>query len=175
MNKKLEIQLCSEDDADAISAVAIRSYMDYYLHLWNDDGSWYINRSFLPHVIRKEMHDHNARFYLLKIENENIGFMKLNLEKPLPELGCLNAMELERIYLLKTFAARGFGRQAIQFCKQLAQKMNREMLWLKSMDSSPAIDFYQRLGFTVCGSSTLDYEIMKPEFRGMKTLAMKLQ
>jgi diamine N-acetyltransferase len=175
MNSKVEIQLCNAEHVEIISAIAIKSYNDFYLYLWKDDGSWYTSRSFAPDVIKLEMRDSNARFFLLKVGVEAVGFMKLNLHQPLEELGHTNAMELERIYIVKSFAGRGVGRHAVQYCEGLAKEMNREILWLKSMDSSPALDFYRRLGFEICGSFILDFEVMKPEFRGMKILMKKLQ
>ena len=173
MSKELEIRVCTADDASKISAVAIKSYNDFYLYLWNDDGSWYVNRSFLPGVIKREIENQNSRFYLLQLAGEAIGFMKLNLNQPLEEY--TNAMELERIYIMKAFERKGLGRQAIEFCVNLAREMKKEIVWLKSMDSSPAVVFYQRLGFEVCGSFTLDFEMMKPEFRGMKIMMKKLK
>ena len=175
MKNKPEIKLCTVADVDAISKVALKSYNEFYLYLWKDDGSWYTSRSFLPSVLEKEMENPNARFFLLKLAGEPIGFMKLNLDQPLTEPGYSNAMELERLYIVKAFASKGVGRQALQYCVDLASEMNKEILWLKSMDSSPALDFYQRNGFEVCGTSVLNYEMMKPEFRGMKILMKKLR
>jgi diamine N-acetyltransferase len=175
MNKELEIVECTAADANKISEVAIKSYNEFYLYLWNDDGSWYVNRSFRPEIIKAEIENPNSRFYLLKFAGEAIGFMKLNLDQPLDALGYTKAMELERIYITKTFERKGLGRQAIEYCVNIASEMKTEIVWLKSMDSSPALEFYQRLGFEVCGSYTLDFEMMKPEFRGMKILMKKLQ
>ena len=174
MNKELEIQRCAAADSNEISRVAIQAYNEFYLYLWKDDGSWYIKRSFLPEVIREEIEDPNARVYLLKYDGAAIGFMKVNLDKALEEFGIRNGMELERIYIRKAFGGKGFGRKAIQFCEDLARGRSKEVLWLKSMDSSPAIVFYQRFGFEICGSFTLHYKMMKPEFRGMKVLMKKL-
>ena len=175
MSDKLEIQACTVADASKISEVAIKSYKDYYLYLWNDDGSWYINRSFLPETLKKEIKNPNARFYSLIAAGETIGFMKLNLQQPLAGTGYTNAMELERIYIVKAFAGKGFGRRAVEFCVQQAMDMNKDIVWLKSMDSSAAIAFYERLGFEECGTFTLDFKLMKPEFRGMKIFMKKLR
>ena len=175
MNNRLEIDRCTLADANKISEAAIKSYKAFYLYLWEDDGSWYINRSFLPEVIREEMRNPNARFYSLKLAGEIIGFMKLNIDQPLEGSTYQNAIELERIYILKPFAGKGFGRQAVDFCVELGKKMNKDIVWLKSMDSSEAIVFYERLGFKVCGNFRLDFELMKPEYRGMKILMKKLR
>ncbi len=175
MSATLQIQACSVKDVGLICEVAIKSYNDYYLYLWYDDGGWYINRSFSRHQVEKEIQDPNAAFFLLKSRSEYVGFMKLNIDQPLPGYEEMKAMELERIYLLKSASGKGFGRQAMQFCFNRAKQRHKELLWLKSMDSSQAINFYKRMGFVECGQFQLDFEMMKPEFRGMVILKKPLQ
>src|SRR3954466_2459891 len=157
-------------DANAVSDIAIRAYRDYYLYLWNDDGSWYINRSFKPEVIAEEMQDPNAAYYMLALNEDPIGFIKLNIDQPLIKYEHLNCIELERIYLLKSASGHGFGRRAMEFCFAFGQERNKDLIWLKSMDSSDALHFYKRLGFEECGTFTLDFELMKHEYGGMKVL-----
>jgi hypothetical protein len=52
--------------------------------------------------------------------------------------------------------------------------LNKEIIWLKAMDSSDAVLFYERLGFERCGTSILDFEQMKIDFRGMIIMMKKL-
>ena len=174
MKSTLEIEACTAADINMISEVAIRAYRDFYLYLWEDDGSWYINRSFTPQQIEKEIKDTNAIYFSIKTDGKIVGFMKLNIDQPLLGHEDFNAMELERIYLLKAVSGKGIGRKAMQFCIDVAKKKNKEIIWLKSMDSSEAINFYKRMGFLECGNSQLDFELMKPRYRGMKTFMKKL-
>ena len=174
MKDALRITTCTAADIEDISEVAIRAYRDTYLYLWNDDGSWYINRSFLPVQIQKELMDPNAIYMSLWSHEEVMGFMKLNIDQPLTGYENLNALELERIYLLKSASGKGFGTQALEYCFDFARKRNKEIVWLKCMDSSSAIHFYKRMGFVECGESLLDFPLMKPEFRRIKTFMKKL-
>lgn len=174
MKSLLKIEACSSADINMISEVAIRAYRDFYLYLWEDDGSWYINRSFMPHQIQKEIVDINTAYFSLKSGGEVVGFMKLNIDRPLKGHEEWNALELERIYLLKAASGIGIGRQAVEFCFDFARKRKKEIIWLKSMDSSEAIYFYKKMGFEECGDSQLDFELMKPQYRGMITFLKKL-
>jgi GNAT superfamily N-acetyltransferase len=175
MISELQIMRCNVENAEEIAEVAVRAYRDHYLYLWNDDGSWYVNRCFNLSQIKKEISNNKAAFFLLKEKGKAIGFLKLNIDQPLEGLKETNAMELERIYLLKAATRKGFGAQAIAFCFDLARKMKKKIIWLNSMDSTEALHFYYRLGFSECGSFRLDFEIMKPEFRGMKILMKNLE
>jgi len=51
----LQIIPCTAKDAEALSEIAIRSYRDFYLYLWHDDGEWYIQRSFAAAVFEKQL------------------------------------------------------------------------------------------------------------------------
>jgi hypothetical protein len=49
----LGIVRCGVEDAKELSDVATRSYNDFYLYLWHDNGQWYVNRCFTPSVFEK--------------------------------------------------------------------------------------------------------------------------
>ena len=42
------------------------------------------------------------------------------------------------------------------------------------MDSSRSVGFYEQNGFVKCGTYTLPFEQMKPEYRGMYVLKLEL-
>src|SRR5436309_9735784 len=115
MNNEFTISKCTLTDAEEVSEIAVRAYRDHYLYLWKDDGSWYVNRSFTVPQFQKELIDPNAAFFLLKEKNVDVGFMKLNLEEPLQGFELFSALELERIYLLKSASRKGLGRKALEF------------------------------------------------------------
>ena len=83
-----------------------------------------------------------------------------------------NALELERIYLTKNGQGRGIGQRLVQLTIDAARSRGKDVVWLKAMDTShAAVGFYEKMGFKTCGTMRLDFDIMKPEMRGM--IAMK--
>lgn len=170
----LEIIPCTTQDVERLSDIAIRAYADFYLYLWHDNGEWYINRCFTPTVLEKELKDPNASIYFLEENQQAVGFLKLNIDQPLKNYEHYNCIELERIYLMKSATGRGLGRRVVEFCFDYGRKLNKEIIWLKAMDSSDAVLFYERLGFERCGTSILDFEQMKIDFRGMIIMMKKL-
>lgn len=155
-------------DASLLSQVAIWAYSDHYLHLWHDAGAWYIARSFSPDVLRRELENSNARFYFVYLGEEPVGFLKLNTHRPSPCHETANAMELERIYLTKAVTGQGIGKACIQFVVDQARQLHKQLVWLKSMDSShDALAFYRKMGFVPCDTDRLTFGVMKEEFRGM--------
>jgi GNAT superfamily N-acetyltransferase len=174
VSSTLQIVPCNLEDVQTISEVAIRSYKDFYLYLWHDDGSWYINRSFSQSVLNEEIKDRNHAFFLLNEKHNPVGFLKLNIERPLKKYEQYNCIELERIYLIKSATGKGYGQHAMNFCFDYARGLKKDILWLKAMDSSAAVSFYESLGFEHCGSFSLEFSQMKEEFRGMVIMMKRL-
>jgi len=170
----LEIFPCSIKDAKKLSDIAIRAYKDFYLYLWYDNGDWYINHSFAPSVFENQLEDPNHAFFLLNDKEKPVGFLKLNIDQPLEGHGQYNAIEIERIYFIKEATGKGHGRQVMEFCYDYARKLKKEIVWLKTMDSSDAVLFYKELEFDICGNFMLDFRQMKPEFRGMIIMMKRL-
>src|SRR5215210_4628256 len=95
----IEIKQIDVADAPALQAIAVQAYSDHYLDTWNDNGAWYLQTFFNIGRLLEELGDPLARFYLIFDLGEPVGFLKLNVDKPLP--GTIkNALELERIYLI---------------------------------------------------------------------------
>lgn len=166
---------CTLHHLPALQRIALQAYQDHYLYLWLDGGAWYIQRSFSETILRQELEDAQVAFYLVYNDEEPVGFLKLNLHRELEgEYSAADALELERIYLLASAAGKGIGRQVLAFTQTIARKYNKRVVWLKAMDSSRSVNFYEQNGFEKCGTYTLPFEQMKPEYRGMYVMRQLL-
>jgi diamine N-acetyltransferase len=170
---EIRITPCTLADLRTLQDIAIRSYNDHYLYLWFDGGAWYVDRSFREEALHDELTDPNAAFYMIYADEELVGFLKLNLHNAFENYPAEEALELERIYLTKAASGKGIGREAVKFTKRMASMYNKRVVWLKAMDSSRSVEFYEQNGFVKCGTYTLPFEQMKPEYRGM--FVMKLE
>ncbi len=176
----------SVEDAEWLSLIAKKAYFDNYTHLWHDDGAWYAERCFNAEQLRTELSDDNALFYGVKDGTDPLGFLKININYPLSKTTCQskdlslltfeteeipNALELERIYLTKKGQGKRIGQRLVQLTVDAARSRGIDMVWLKAMTLSPAVSFYEKMGFKICGTMRLDFEQMKIEMRDM--VAMK--
>jgi GNAT superfamily N-acetyltransferase len=166
----ITIHPCSTTDIPLLSEVATAAYLAHYTYLWHDNGEYYVNMSFSPDRFKQEMADTNARFYLIYLENEAVGFLKLNLDKGIDHYSADFALELERIYILPKATGQGVGKKVMDFVLDIARNRQKSLVWLKSMDSSKALPFYQRHGFQIQGSALLDFAPMKDKYRNILTL-----
>ena len=167
-DKNISLKKIKAEDAALLSQVATKAYCDHYLHLWNEGGAWYIEKSFAVKNLEEELNDVNAWFCIVYYSNEAVGFLKLNIDATLKGEEDKKALELERIYLTKSAAGKGIGTFLLNYTFKIAAAKNKELIWLKVMDSSQAaIQFYKKMGFEICGTHYLDFPQMKEKFRGM--------
>ncbi|WP_019987272.1 GNAT family N-acetyltransferase [Rudanella lutea] len=166
----VQITPLTTTDAPALSEIALRAYRDHYLDYWYDRGEWYMKRSFDPAVLSAELADPTALFFLVSLDSEPVGFLKINPDHPLPGTTDPRSFELERIYLIGRVTGRGVGRAALTFTENLGRERGKTVLWLKAMDTSDALQFYNRVGFETCGTLQLEFPQMKVERRGMVIL-----
>ncbi len=172
--KEIEVRKLEAKDAVLLSEVAIKAYSDHYLHLWQDGGKWYINKCFTVEILTAELNDSNTAFYLALYDNVPVGFLKLNIDAPLHGKD-KDALELERIYLNKEATGKGIGSQLMRLTIKIAEENNKELVWLKAMDTSEAsIAFYEKMGFIITGTYTLPHQLMKEELRGMVIMGKSL-
>lgn len=170
----IELRKVQLTEVETLSNIAIEAYYDHYIHLWFDGGKWYVDKCFNINQLSKEVADLNNEYYLIEEEKFTYGFLKLRPNNPLEQQNG-DGFEIERIYLIQEATGKGFGEKIMNFAIQKAKDLGKDYVWLKAMDSSEsAIKFYQKLGFQVCGTSTLEFEMMKPEVRGMVTMVKRI-
>ena len=102
---------------------------------------------------------------MTQVEEEDYGFFKVNVDAPLHEYTAKEAMELQRIYFLQKATGKGLGRVVMKRIEIYAQKLNKKVVWLKVMDSSSAVSFYEKCGYKVVGETKLDIEGVHTKFQ----------
>jgi len=168
MTINTNIKEIQSSDAEALSALCLRIYPQFFLYLWHEQGEWYQREKYNANQLRSEIENPNSKFYFILLGNEPVGYLKINLLAALPSHLPTNGIEVERIYLLKEVQGMGFGRKLINFAISQAQSLQRSYLFLYVMDSSAeSIKFYEAMGFEKFGRKYLDFEQMKQEYRGM--------
>ncbi len=156
-------------DLTQVQDIGARSYLPHYPHLWKPGGvEWYLDRCFGNSTLEIELLDPNVEYYLISNRSESVGLLKLVLCKPLPDSDVENALHFEKLYFIENYTGKGCGQKFIRFAVERARELARDCVWLTAMDTSAKpIAAYERAGFRLHTSFRLDFEMMKPEFRGM--------
>ena len=112
----------------------------------------YLQTAFSKEKIKAELSDENAEFYFAEFKNQIIGYLKVNYGDSQTEIKSENALEIERIYVLKEFHGKKVGQLLYEKAIELAKGINADFVWLGVWEQNPrAIRFYEKNGFTAFG------------------------
>lgn len=130
--------------------------------------------SFSEQSLQKQINDPDSTFYFVLNNSEIIGFLKTNANKSFANKPFNKSIELERLYLLKKATNKGIGKRAAQMIIDKAKEDKLETVWLKSMESSKAVQFYENLGFKIIRTDVLPFEGFKDEYRNILVMQLDL-
>lgn len=108
----------------------------------------YLEEGFSKEKLTSELSIVNSEFYFALDEENIIGYLKLNYGEAQTELNDPHAVEIERIYVLKTYQGKGIGALLFDKAIKIANAKNAEYIWLGVWEENlKAINFYKRNGF----------------------------
>lgn len=108
----------------------------------------YLEASFSIEKLSHELMDFNSEFYFATLRDEVIGYLKLNVGNSQTEIKNENALEIERIYVLKDFHGKKVGQILYEKAIQIAKQKKVNYIWLGVWENNErAINFYQKNGF----------------------------
>ncbi|EPD98081.1 hypothetical protein HMPREF1528_02250 [Capnocytophaga sp. oral taxon 336 str. F0502] len=95
-----------------------------------EDMEQYLTTSFGTAKIQQELSNPDSLFFFVEEENKVIGYLKLNFSSAQTEPQDPNAMEIERIYVLKEFHGSGVGQALYQKAIEVAKERRVPYVWL---------------------------------------------
>jgi len=108
----------------------------------------YLEEEFTIEKLTAELSDENSELYFAELDNNAIGYLKLNFGQSQTELKDDKALEIERIYVLKEFHGKKVGQLLYEKAMQIAKQKNADYVWLGVWEDNPrAINFYKKNGF----------------------------
>lgn len=117
----------------------------------------YLENAFSTEKLKAEITDANTSFYFARTGKKIIGYLKLNSSASQTEIQDNNAIEIERIYVLKEFIGKGVGRVLCEKAIEIAKRKKMDYIWLGVWENNlRALNFYQKNGFV-----TFDKHIFK--------------
>ena len=153
---KVNLDPVTEATMGVYITVGKRSYCQHYLHLWpNQDPTPYLSRSFTPEVVQSEINDVNNAHFLVVAGNQNVGIVKLVLNKNFDGYDPSEALLAEKIYLLKEHTGKGAGQKVLESIMGKAKHLRKKVVWLDTMKKGSALDFYLQNGFSIVKESSL--------------------
>ncbi len=116
----------------------------------SENMTQYLESAFTDEKLIGELTNNNSEFYFAEIEQEVVGYLKVNFNDSQTELKVSNALEIERIYVLKEFHGKNVGQILYDKAIEIAKYKSLNNVWLGVWEQNPrAIRFYEKNGFKV--------------------------
>ena len=108
----------------------------------------YLEQGFSIEKLKSELTDKNSEFYFATLNDEAIGYLKINFGQTQTEIKDENSLEIERIYVLKKFHGKKVGQELYEKAIEIAGQKSVDYVWLGVWEKNPrAIRFYEKNGF----------------------------
>jgi diamine N-acetyltransferase len=168
----IEIKRVTINDIDQLQKIGRQTFSETFsAGNTEEDMRKYLEEGFSLEKLTAELNNKNSELYFATLDNIVIGYLKLNFGPSQTELKDDNALEIERIYVLKEFHGKNVGQILYEKAMQIARQINADYVWLGVWEENPrAINFYKKNGFV-----EFDKHIFKLGNDEQTDIMMKLQ
>jgi ribosomal protein S18 acetylase RimI-like enzyme len=147
---KIEIRKVSLSDIKELQSIGRQTFFETFAEVNTESNmKRYLDENFSIGKLTSELIIPNSEFYFAILDNNVIGYLKLNFGQVQTELKDPQAVEIERIYVLNDFQGKKVGQILYDTALQIATKKRANYLWLGVWEKNHrAIRFYQKNGFS---------------------------
>lgn len=147
--KTVEISKIKKDEILQLQEIGRRTFYETFSESNTEENMKdYLDKGFSIDKLTTELNDINAEFYFATIDQEIIGYLKLNFGESQTEIKDDKALEIERIYVLKEFHGKKVGQILYNKAIEIAKQKNADYVWLGVWEENQrAINFYKKNGF----------------------------
>ena len=147
--ENITVQKISISDLPALQKIGRQTFYETFAASNTEENiTTYLEEGFSEDKLTTELEDQNAEFYFATLDNEVIGYLKLNFGASQTELKDDKALEIERIYVLQEFHGKKVGQILYNKAIEVAKDKKSDYVWLGVWEENPrAISFYKKNGF----------------------------
>lgn len=147
---EVKIVQVSEKDMPELIAISRETFADTFgKDNSPEDMAKFLDESYNEDKLGGEMATPGSFFYFLKADGEVAGYLKLNVGDAQSEEVDPNGLEIERIYLRKSFQHQGLGKKLFEFAEEKGREWGKSVLWLGVWEHNEnAKNFYASRGLT---------------------------
>jgi ribosomal protein S18 acetylase RimI-like enzyme len=150
----LETRPATVADAGTLSELASTVFRDAYGAAFDSDRQVadFIALNFTPDALRTELEVGVGWYSLGFVNGVAAGFIMMEASKPPEVVGCLSAMHLSKLYVLRPFHGCGIANVLMERGLEYASQSGHSHVWLCVWEQNArAQAFYRRWGFSSVG------------------------
>ena len=146
--EKLKIRKATYNDTDLLLTIGRQTFFEKFTENNSEENMLkYASEAYSFEKIASEVNNPNSQFYLATLNNQTVGYLKINFGEAQTELQDPQALELERIYVLNEFQGQKIGQSLFEKTLEIAKQANLNYVWLGVWEENTgAIKFYEKNG-----------------------------
>lgn len=150
----VSIKKCTVDNLTALHTISrdtfYQTFADYNTA---EDMSAYLDTAFNESKLREELCAKGSSFFFLYVDESLAAYLKINEGEAQTDVKDADALEIERIYVLKGFQGLGLGSRLLEYAISSAHATDKKYIWLGVWENNEkALRFYKRNGFYKIGA-----------------------
>jgi ribosomal protein S18 acetylase RimI-like enzyme len=147
--ENIEIRKVTADDIEALARIGRQTFEETFSDTNSDENMVkYLEEGFSIDKVTDEVYNIDSPFYFATLNEQVIGYLKLNTGKSQTEPLDDDALEIERIYVLAAYHGQKVGQLLYSQAMQVAEERKSPFVWLGVWEKNPrAIRFYEKNGF----------------------------
>jgi len=145
---KLKIRRATSADTELLLAIGRQTFFEKFTENNSEENMLqYASEAYTFEKIASEVNNVNSQFYLATLNNQTVGYLKINFGEAQTELQDPQALELERIYVLNEFQGKKIGQMLFEKTLEIARQAKVNYVWLGVWEENKsAIKFYKKNG-----------------------------
>lgn len=153
---EIKLTQCTLADIETLQAISIETFVDtFQAQNTPENLADYLQQALNLQQLTNEVTHPESAFYFLEKEEQQLAYIKINTGAAQTDdiEAAVNGLQLERIYIRKSYQRGGYGKYLLQWVSQRALELGKDTLWLGAWEHNPnALSFYDKMGFVKIGS-----------------------
>jgi ribosomal protein S18 acetylase RimI-like enzyme len=146
---KFRLQKATKEDAVMIAEISqLTFYETFAADNSKENMEKFLTQQFTKGKLIMEVMEPQNTFMLAYNGEEVAGYLKLREGKHPQKIGTAPALEIARLYAMRTYIGKGVGQLLMQTSIDIAAERKKEWVWLGVWEKNHrAIEFYKKWGF----------------------------
>ncbi|MCQ2751861.1 MAG: GNAT family N-acetyltransferase [Coriobacteriales bacterium] len=146
MDNSTNVDFVLVEDPESIAILANLAqeiWMEHFpVLIGNSTAEYLYERMLSIDALITNIGNENYQYYFTRVNDENIGFIGVQPQE--------NTLFLSKLYLKKDFRGKGYGRQQLEFVKEIARHFGFKSIKLTcNRGNTSSIDMYKHVGFKI--------------------------
>lgn len=149
MNSKIDIKICNIDMLTDLQYLCRTTFYETFSDSTDEeDMRKFLAETYSAEKLSAELANSESVTFIAYKNGTPLGYLKLNIGNAQTEKCLDNALEIQRIYILKSAKGHGIGSAFMQIAENFASEKKLSTIWLGVWEhNEPAKKFYKSKGY----------------------------